>query len=83
MISTIKSRGLKVASFESLPIKPEYTEIDRNRNWASKKAEDMNEEDDCAFGKQIKKKRTKDRGIYALARLRSCSVSVAARAANL
>ena len=64
VISTIKSRNLKVVGFEKLTIKPENTEIDRNRNWALNAAEDMIKEDDRADGKFIEKKKAKDRGIY-------------------
>ena len=64
VISTIKSRNLKVVGFEKLTIKPENTEIDRNRNWALNAAEDMIKEDERAYGKLIEKKRANDRGIY-------------------
>ena len=53
-----------MVGFEKLTIKPENTEIDRNRNWALNAAEDMIKEDERAYGKLIEKKRAKDRGIY-------------------
>ena len=58
-----KSGGLKVPGFDGVTVKPENTEIDKNRNWALNKAEKMIKEDARAAGKNIVKKRAKDRGI--------------------
>ena len=45
-------------------MKPENTEIDRNRNWALNKADQLIKEDDRAIDKLVEKRPGKDRGIY-------------------
>ena len=61
--STSKSRGIKVPGFESVIVKPENTDIDRNRNWAIKMAEKLIKDDPKAAGTNIEKNNAKDRGI--------------------
>ena len=61
--TTTKSRGLKVPGFDGVTVKRENTLIDRNRNWAPKKAEQMINDDARAAGNHVEKKWGKDRGI--------------------
>ena len=62
--STAKSRSLTVPGFDGVRVKPENTEIDRNRNWALNKADQLIKKDDRAVDKLVEKKLGKDRGIY-------------------
>ena len=61
--STARKDHLTVPGFEKVSIKPENTDIDKNRNWALNKAEEILKEDDLCYGKLIEKKRGKGRGI--------------------
>ena len=64
LMSMVKSRNLKLTDFDKVTIKFENTDIDKNRNWALKTAEELIKSDPAARGKAIEQKRSKDRGIY-------------------
>ena len=51
--SAVKSRKLTVPGFDAVRVKPENTEIDRNRNLALNKAEQLIKEDDRAIDKLV------------------------------
>ena len=64
MTSAVKSRKLTVHGFDAVRVKPKNTEIDRNRNWALNKADQLIKEDDRAIDKLVETRPGKDRGIY-------------------
>ncbi len=59
-----QSPGLKVQGYAGVIVKPENTEIDRNRNWALKTAERLIKDDPKAVGKMITVNKAKDRGVF-------------------
>ena len=64
MTSAAKARSLTVLGFDGVRVKPENTAIDKNRNWALNKADQMIKEDDRAVDKFVEKKQGNDKGIY-------------------
>ena len=54
---------MKIPGHLGVLIKPENTEIDRNRNWALKTAAKQIALDPRSAGKSIDVKRSKDRGV--------------------
>ena len=61
--STAKKDHLTLPGFDKVSIKPENTDVDKNRNLALNKAEEFLKEDDRCYRKLIEKKRGKGPGI--------------------
>ena len=62
--STTKSRGLKVQGYAGVTVKPENTEIDRNRNWALREAERLIRQSPKFGNGRLEVKKAQDRGVY-------------------
>ena len=60
----VKDRSLKLDGRAGVAIKPALTAIDRNRNWALKKATTLVREHPAAHGKTVDFKRAEGRGVY-------------------
>ncbi len=59
-----KSRGLAVAGYGAVEVKPALTDIDRNRIWALRTAEEKIRKSPKAHGKWVTVKKTDGRGVY-------------------
>ncbi len=59
-----KSRGLVVAGYGAVEVKPALTDIDRNRIWALRTAEEIIRKSPKAHGKWVTVKKTDGRGVY-------------------
>ena len=67
IIDECKSRKLVVSGFENVKIKRAKSAIDRNRDWALYRSEELIKAHPSAFGKDVRRERgseTRERGIY-------------------
>ncbi len=62
--STTKSRGLKVQGYAGVTVKPENTDINRNRNWALREAEKLIRQSPKFGNGRLEVKKAQDRGVY-------------------